>query len=113
MAGSAEKTEWYDDVIKEMREKGIDDLDVATTEFVRAYDGTDDELKAYDQYHALAKYDIASIDFPDSGEGILVFSDGSCYATWEQGIYKFFPDTGLFLEQNPEFAEKFQKLGID
>jgi len=88
--------DWATELIEEMKRGGIDDADDATRLFCECYrDG--DTLDALKKYVMAAKEQKAY-----HGEPLLVFKDGSCYASWQLGTLQFYNTIGELREAYPD-----------
>lgn len=79
--------DWAQKLIDELTKSNIADACDATRNFITAYNGGD-SVESWNKFSATAK---RTVNF-NSG-CLLVFADNSCYADWNEGIDRFYPDT--------------------
>lgn len=99
-----EGEDWAQELIEDLKKSHIAGIDDATTFFAEAYaDG--DSVEAWTNYQSKAVKEIGY----KGGDSLLIFPDRSCYAEWEQGINRFYPDVADIDIEGVEDFKEFER----
>ena len=101
--------DWARELIEEMDREGAADHDAGRA-FRRAY-AAGDSVEAAEAFDAMAArvIDASNAGYAGTHE-CHIFTDGSCYCTWREGIDRFFPEASMLADEerdsDPELAAK-------
>jgi hypothetical protein len=94
--------DWAQELVDELEANNMVGDD-CTCAFVECYRENGDTLDAWMDFESKADF---SEQFDPNCYMLLIFNDGSCFASWKEGIDKFYPNISDLEDEDNEVAER-------